>query len=206
MSIEIDRPAQLLNIARRLFASKGFEGTSLRDIAEEAEITKAALYYHFPNKEALLETIVVTSMASLVESVEAAVACASTPADRVRAFMAASAQFLEDTRDEWVAASNAFWQGSIGDRSSAIAKRDAYEGLLRRCIDEGVSKGTFRHVNSSLATRLLLASLNQVARWHKPSGHLTVGQVVTEYVDMVLFGILMPATNNPGRPTKKKKA
>mgnify|MGYP006302398759 FL=1 len=49
------REAQLLGIARRLFARKGFDATSLRDIAEAAQITKAALYYYFPNKDALYE-------------------------------------------------------------------------------------------------------------------------------------------------------
>ncbi|MCB2041905.1 MAG: helix-turn-helix transcriptional regulator, partial [Rhodoferax sp.] len=43
-----NRETQLLLIARQLFASKGFDRTSLRDIADEAKITKAALYYYFP--------------------------------------------------------------------------------------------------------------------------------------------------------------
>src|SRR5437773_4295736 len=105
-----DRPAQLLAIARRLFASKGYDNTSLRDIAEEAKITKAALYYYFPNKDALYERVVIESLESLVESVSAEVARATTPTDRVRAFMRASAEFLENKRDQWIAGSNAFWQ------------------------------------------------------------------------------------------------
>ena len=44
------RENQLLAIARALFARHGYDRTSLRDIAEEAKITKAALYYYFPNK------------------------------------------------------------------------------------------------------------------------------------------------------------
>ena len=62
-----DRPAQLLAIARRLFARKGYDNTSLRDIAEEAKITKAALYYHYPNKDALYERVVIESMQGLLQ-------------------------------------------------------------------------------------------------------------------------------------------
>lgn len=58
-SLADGREAQLLMIARRLFAQKGFEATSLRDIAEAAQITKAALYYYFPNKDALYERVVI---------------------------------------------------------------------------------------------------------------------------------------------------
>ena len=57
-----NRPEQIIRIATRLFARRGYEGTSLRDIADEAKITKAALYYHFPNKEALYQRIGVVDL------------------------------------------------------------------------------------------------------------------------------------------------
>jgi AcrR family transcriptional regulator len=44
---------RLLAIAARLFAAEGFAGTSMRSIGREAGITQAAIYHHFPNKEAL---------------------------------------------------------------------------------------------------------------------------------------------------------
>src|SRR5829696_7542801 len=89
-----NREGQLLAIARRLFAHHGFDRTSLRDIAEEARITKAALYYYFPNKDALYERVVIEALESLVEAVSSEVARAGTPTERVRAFMRASAVFL----------------------------------------------------------------------------------------------------------------
>ena len=55
------RENQLLAIARGLFARQGYERTALRDIADAAGITKAALYYYFPNKEALYERVVLES-------------------------------------------------------------------------------------------------------------------------------------------------
>ena len=66
------REQQLLAIARALFARHGYDRTSLRDIAEEAKITKAALYYYFPNKDALFERIVLESIQSLYDDASAA--------------------------------------------------------------------------------------------------------------------------------------
>ena len=74
-----DRQAQLLGIACRLFSERGFNGTSLRDIAEEAKVTKAALYYHFPNKESLFAKIVLESLEALVNQVKDACAGVDTP-------------------------------------------------------------------------------------------------------------------------------
>ena len=78
-----NRESQLLAIARRLFAQRGFDRTSLRDIAEEARITKAALYYYFPNKDALYERVVVESLQMLVDTISAELARAKTPTERV---------------------------------------------------------------------------------------------------------------------------
>lgn len=50
--------ARIRETAAELFAAHGYEGTSLREIAERVGITKAALYYHYPSKEALLHAIV----------------------------------------------------------------------------------------------------------------------------------------------------
>ncbi|MCF7796154.1 MAG: TetR/AcrR family transcriptional regulator [Lentisphaeria bacterium] len=44
--------------AARLFADKGYTSTSLREIAEAVGVTKAALYYHYPNKEAIFRAVV----------------------------------------------------------------------------------------------------------------------------------------------------
>lgn len=202
-----DRPGQLLAIARRLFARKGYNNTSLRDIAEEAKITKAALYYHYPNKDALYERVVIESIQALLDMVSTAVAKERTPTARVRAFMQSSAMFLETRRDQWIAGSNAFWQDSNGQRrSAAIEQRDAYEKLLRRCIEEGVKSGEFRELDAPLAARMLLSALNLTARWHKPSGRLTVPEVAAQYCDLALQGMVgrAPVVPSKARSTRTR--
>lgn len=199
------REAQLLAIARRLFARKGFDATSLRDIAEEAQITKAALYYYFPNKDALYERVVIESMASLLAEVQAAVARAATPTEKVRAFLRASAESMEQRRDQWVAGSNAFWQaGATGRRGLALHQRDDYEKLLRTCIEDGIACGELRPVNPAIAGRLLLSGLNQMARWHRPGGPLRTHEIIDQYLDIVLLGLInrAPAPLPPAAPPR----
>jgi AcrR family transcriptional regulator len=53
-----DTREEIREVALELFARKGFEQTSLREIAERLDITKAALYYHFPSKDELLNAVV----------------------------------------------------------------------------------------------------------------------------------------------------
>lgn len=185
------RKQQLLAIARALFARHGYDRTSLRNIAEKAKITKAALYYYFPNKDALFEQVVLESIQSLYDEVSTAVARASTPTERIRAFMEASAKVQDRDRDRWIAGSNAFWQGAKhGQRLVALQLRDRYENLLRRCIIEGVDCGELRPVDPAMAGRLLLSALNYMPRWHKPDGELSAVKVMQQFLDTLMHGLV----------------
>jgi AcrR family transcriptional regulator len=53
-----DTRAEILAVASELFVEQGYEGTSLREIAERLDITKAALYYHFPSKDDMLGALI----------------------------------------------------------------------------------------------------------------------------------------------------
>ncbi|MDR6536313.1 TetR/AcrR family transcriptional regulator [Variovorax soli] len=204
------RENQLLAIARRLFARDGYERTSLRDIAEAADITKAALYYYFPNKEALYERVVLESMQSLVDDVSAAVAAESSPTARIRAFMQSSADVFDLARDRWIAGSRAFREGGRrGQHLAAIALRDRYESLLRQCIAEGIASGEVRAIDPAIAGRFLLSGLNQMTNWHRPDGRLGVTEVMQQFLDMALYGLLVearPAQAADNRPPAAQSA
>ena len=185
-----DRREQLIGIAIRHFARKGFDGTSLRDIAEDAQITKAALYYHFPNKDSLYETILLHGMAALVDHVRDAMDKESSYENKVRTFMLASGEFIDRDRDSWVAGSNMFWFGEQAKpRVENVRLRDQYGRLLRDALEGAIREGSFRAIDPSMATRMLLAMLNQLPRWHSAKGRLSINQVLTQYLEMAFNGL-----------------
>jgi len=191
-----NRQEQIIGIACRLFARRGYEGTSLRDIAEEAKITKAALYYHFPNKEALYHRIVLDSLRALIDSVREEVDAVQAPLEKVRQFMLVSADFMDADRDSWMAGSNAFWMvGDSEPRELTIALRNEYEALLRACIADAIKAGQFRSGNVAMIGRFLLSVLNQLTRWHNPKGALSTREVVDQYLDMALHGLQSRTTD-----------
>ena len=70
-----DTRAEILDVATQLFAEKGYDATSLREIAERLGITKAALYYHFRSKDDILRALLEpmnTVVTELLERLEAA--------------------------------------------------------------------------------------------------------------------------------------
>ena len=184
------REEQLVTIAANLFAQKGYEGTSLRDIAEQAGITKAALYYWFPEKEALFQRVVAGRMAALVERVTEAVAGVTDPLEKIRVFLLCSADHIDRDRAGWISSSNTFWSNfDPQQRQAVVPERDRFERLLRQCVSDAIEQGALRPVDPALATRLLLSGVNYLPRWHKPEGPLSAVQVVEQYLDMVLEGL-----------------
>ena len=91
-----ERREQLLGIGRRLFAERGFEGTSIEEIAAQAGVSKPVVYEHFGGKEGLYAVVVDREMDYVVRRVVEAIATGS-PRERVEQ---ASLAFLTYVRDE----------------------------------------------------------------------------------------------------------
>jgi AcrR family transcriptional regulator len=180
-----NREQQILRIAGKLFGSVGFDRTSLRLIAEEAGVTKAALYYYFPDKEALYDKVVLDALQRLDDFVDARVSSQDSPQERLHTFIASTAEFMDMDRDSWLAGSNSFWsEQDRARRERAVAARDQFERRLRGIMDELVQRGLWRSLDTKLATRMLLSAINQIPRWHNPEGPLSAVQVAEQYLDM----------------------
>ena len=194
---EADRQSQLLDIARRQFARQGYAGTSLRDIADEAGITKAALYYYFPNKDALFLQIVQSGLTQLLNEVGSAVEAASAepPIERIRIFMTATADYIERHRHVWLASSNTFWVALNPEgRKGVLVLRDRFESLLRDCVADGVRQGALRpDLDAAMAARMLLSIVNHFVRWYDPAGPKSAREILGSFVDMTITGLAAPA-------------
>jgi AcrR family transcriptional regulator len=86
-----DTRTRILDTALSLFTDHGFVGTSLQQIADSVGLTKAALYYHFPSKDDLLEALVKPAVDDLERLLDAYADAGASPAERKR--------FMEDYLD-----------------------------------------------------------------------------------------------------------
>ncbi|MBM3605708.1 MAG: TetR/AcrR family transcriptional regulator, partial [Alphaproteobacteria bacterium] len=127
-----ERVRDLLAVSSRLFATKGFKATSMRDIATEAGVSKALLYHHFASKDDIYARISFESTQHLYSFVKSRIPEDAGAADKVRAYMTAAAEFFADHRSAWIAASNAFWTDPDRQRMARrVARRRDFEHLLR---------------------------------------------------------------------------
>jgi AcrR family transcriptional regulator len=79
------RKEEILDVATRLFAERGYEGASMNDVAEAVGMRKASLFYHFATKDALYEAVLDRLVASLQLALEAIYASSGTFEERLDA-------------------------------------------------------------------------------------------------------------------------
>lgn len=188
-----DRVRELLEISAQLFAERGYEATSMRDISSAAKVSKALLYHHFANKDDIYARIALSSTKHLNDFVDERIPAEGTASEKIRAFMIATAHFFSQHRAAWIAASNAFWIDRNRQRlDNRMVRRRQFEQRLRELIREGIESGEFRDIDPADAGRLILSSINWMHRWFDPEKTLTAEEIANRYADLILNGMKKP--------------
>jgi AcrR family transcriptional regulator len=182
--------------AVKLFASKGFHGTGIRDLAQEAELSSASLYHYMGTKEDLLAEIMHTALNRLLDAAREATAGSADPVHRLRTLVALHVLAHAVGPAETRVVDNEVDVLSPAAREPVVALRDAYEHLWAAAIEEGVAAGVF-HTEHPAVTRLaLLEMCSGVARWYSPRGPLALDELAEHYAELVSRAL--GCTSSPG--------
>jgi AcrR family transcriptional regulator len=197
---ESERVLQILSEAAQVFARKGYDGASMRDIAEACDISKSLLYHHFRSKEEIYSRVTVGATAELYLFVRERIPEDASPKEKIHAFMVATAEFFRRHRWAWMASTNAFWNDSARHRQKErMTRRDRYEGYLRSLIREAIDAGELRDVDVAMAGRMILSSLNWMHRWYNPNKTMKPEEIAEFYFDFVFNGLRATGKGNRSR-------
>lgn len=182
--------ADVVQAAGRLFAQRGYHGTSMRDLGRELGLNGSSLYSHISSKEDLLVDVVQRAADLFEASATEALATSGTERDRLRALVAGHVDVLLDHVDEARTFLNEARVLDESYRGRVLAARDGYETTFRQVLERGVERGEFRADLDPVVTGILLLSiLNSVDRWYRPDGPLDREALVDAILDFALEGI-----------------
>ena len=185
MATITDRRTELLAAAGALFSRLGYHGTTVRDVARELDIQGGSLYAHIDSKEDLLWEIVDT-VAAKFQAAADQVDERLGPVDRLGGLVrghletvAAELHFATVFFNEWTCLSDR-------RRAKIAARRDQYEAMFRRTIEQGVRQGVFRVESPKLAAIYVLSVLNWSYQWFKPTASLSIEEVAGHFTTLSL--------------------
>lgn len=182
--------ADVVQAAGRLFAQRGYHGTSMRDLGRELGLNGSSLYSHISSKEDLLVDVVQRAADLFEASAAEALQAAGTERDRLRALVAGHVDVLLDHVDEARTFLNEARALDESHRGRVIAARDGYEQTFRQVLQKGIERKEFRADLDPVVTGILLLSiLNSVDRWYHPDGPLDREALVDAILDFALEGI-----------------
>ncbi|OAN92925.1 TetR family transcriptional regulator [Marinobacter sp. EhC06] len=161
----------VLSNAARLFREKGFERTSLKEIAEACNMLPGSLYYRYNSKEALLVELMRRGIDLVTAEIESAYASSDDPFERLRLCINAHLRaLLVDSDAVYVLL---FEWRALGPeaRKEIIELRDQYESLWAGILETMIAQGVVRkNVDGRLLRLIGLGALNWVATWFDPNG------------------------------------
>jgi AcrR family transcriptional regulator len=172
--------------ALRLFAIRGFEGTGIRSIADEAGITLGSLYHYIGTKEDLLDRLMHKSMLGLLGPGREIVDTFEDPRDRIVKLVDLHVRRHAEDNLLSIVGDAEIRSLTPARRRKAVALRDSYESLWEETIEAGARSGEFHVPDVKLATLALIEMCSGVAYWYSPNGRLSLDAISKAFVEMTL--------------------
>ena len=169
---------------------KGYEGTSMNDIAEAAGLTKAGIYHYIRGKEELLFEIMTYAMDNLDQRIVAPAQELADPEKRLRAIVESHTRSLLEGVGAITIVLEEMPALTPTHRRVIKARKRTYFDFIRQTLQELESEGKLRDINPTTATFSLLGMILWISRWYRRDGKLSAEEVLKDYVDIAINGLL----------------
>src|SRR5213596_2783109 len=154
-----ERLEHLLARAAKVFAEKGYDSTTMRDLAAASGMSLAGMYYYVRGKEELLALVQERCFARVLSGAEQAVAAAGDPVERLQVFIRHHVTFF---------AANLAEMKVLSHEANVIKRR--YVDLLERLLREVAPEEP--RAERSAAAYALFGMMNWIYNWYDPAGEI----------------------------------
>ena len=184
---QLRRRQEIFEAAVHLFLEKGFPETSMREIADAAGIGKSTLYDYFATKDDILISFFEHELESINLRANNITQQDLPVEDKLRMILEAHLEYLLANKNFYLRLTIEAQRLPLQSQQHIQASRHAYQDLICRLIEQGITEGVFRPVNPPLTMRIMLSALTPVVFTTRPSG--TPQEMLRSAFDIFLHGI-----------------
>lgn len=179
---------KIFEASMKLFAEKGYEGTSIEEITSEVGVAKGTLYYHFTSKEEIFDFLISEGMGLLENSIQIKVSKQDNYVDKVRAIILIQVKLVEKYEKFITILTTEMWGNS--ERSKACRNFvSEYLEDIKKILDEGIEKGELKETNTDLMSKEILGFLFSSLYAKKMNPNFTVEETFKSIDRDFLIGI-----------------
>ena len=180
-----DRRAAILRNAMEAFATRGYHGTSIDDIASAAGISKALIYEHFPSKQALHAEVITAQAGALLDRLSAAASEQLPPEERLRGGIDAFLSFVESNREAWRALFRDAADPDLGELFEHM-QRQATEAIADLMVP---GAGDALHDEVEILAQMLSGAVQALANWWYDHQDRTRAELVDRAMAFAWLGL-----------------
>ncbi len=179
---------------------KGYEATSMNDIADAVGLTKAGMYHYIPGKEHLLFEIMSFAMDMVDQDVIGPAQDLADAEQRLRTMIDRHARRILQSGGEVTILLEEMWALTPVHRRTIRRRKRVYFETVRRTLEQLASEGRLRKVDPSVATFSLFGMINWISRWYRRDGKLPPEAIVTDFTEIAMSSVLRSdsRTGTPG--------
>ena len=182
---------RVFEVAAEVFHRKGYDNTSMSDVATAAGLTKAGLYHHVSSKESLLYTVLDSGLDLTESYVVKPLEGISDPLERLKTMIDLHLRLvLEERNLEVTGLLHECKTLSSNDQARINRRKKEYVRMTGKLIADVVRKYGVKDVNPKLAAFALLGMLNWTYQWYTAAGSNSREEIVKDFQRIFLQGIL----------------
>jgi AcrR family transcriptional regulator len=179
--------ASLLDVAVRVFNERGYDGTSMEDLAQAAGISKSSFYHHVEGKEALLAAACDRALSAWTAIREEPAAQEGRAVDRLEHVLRLTTEALLGELPYVTLLLRV--RGNTATEKRALEQRRDFDRFTAGLVTEAIADGDLRDdIDPTLATKLAFGLVNSLIEWYQP-GRAPAPEVVEATVSVLLRGL-----------------
>jgi AcrR family transcriptional regulator len=181
------RTPEVLEAAVTFFATKGYESTSMQEIGETLGLLKGSIYYYVDSKEGLLFSVIKAVHTEMMANLDSAKARRGDILARLRAFLQDMIELTVDRLEHATVFQREFRHLSDSHRAEINRDRRLYERHFQSLLTEGQRDGLVREdVSVKVLAVASLTMISAIPTWYRRTGLLSKGQIVNDYVELLI--------------------
>lgn len=201
-----ERLAEIYRTAAQIILRKGYDATSVNDIANALGMTKAGLYHYINGKKELLFDIMNFGLDELDEEVVTPAKSIPDTSDRLRFIIANNARLVTRGQGAITILVDEITALTPAQNRKITRRKRAYFVSLRDTLNQLKAEGKLQDVDTTAATFSLLGMINWLSRWYRQDGSLSEEQAAEQIVKIALNGLMRPEGGSARRGLKVVKS
>jgi AcrR family transcriptional regulator len=178
----------LLAVAVAVFNERGFEATSMDELATRLGVTKSAIYHHVPGKVELLRLAVDRALDALFAVTEEPGAITGRAIDRLEHVVRGSVRVLAAELPYVTLLLRV--RGNSDVERATLQRRREFDRIVTRLVRDAERQGDVRpDVDPAITSRLLFGTVNSLAEWYRPGGGLSADDLADAVVTTAFLGL-----------------